>query len=65
MSSQHSTTPANKYTIDVARARFQELIGSRYSTPDETEEIALLTAYLADYAAFGFGKACSERMVGQ
>lgn len=63
----HDTTPDDEYTIGDARARFQELTersGNDYSTPAELQEIAELTAYIADWAAFGFGSECDEWAVG-
>lgn len=36
-----------------ALTRFQELIGDRYSTPDEAQELVELTTFLADHSAFG------------
>lgn len=38
--------------IDQARRRFQELLRREYLTPDELEEVVLLTTYIAEYIAF-------------
>lgn len=39
-------------TIDQARRRFQELLRRECLTPDELEEVVLLTTYIAEHIAF-------------
>ena len=61
MFEQHSIT-TEEYTIDQARERFRELIRSQYSTPDEAEEIVLLTVYIADAIVFEETDQCSREI---
>lgn len=56
MLNDNDTTPDDDYTITDAQARFFELTdrnGNDYSTPAELQELAELTAYMADWSAFG------------